>query len=144
MCPALPTMLWSCTAMPSGFATSTIACVIWMSTRDGVGSPPGWLWINNGARYCIDRSKYFQSSPLWGGKLGADPLVLFPYAESNGSSLRSMFLLSSGVLSSPPFFLLFWHTFHQERRLRHMPECWKCHVPIFFDEEGRAIKRRSD
>ena len=33
--------MWSCTAMPSGFATSTIACVISMSARDGVGSPRG-------------------------------------------------------------------------------------------------------
>ena len=42
-CPSLPMMMWSCTAMPSGLATSTIACVIWMSARDGVGSPDGWL-----------------------------------------------------------------------------------------------------
>ena len=39
--PPLPTMMWSCTAMPSGRATSTIACVIWMSAREGVGSPEG-------------------------------------------------------------------------------------------------------
>ena len=39
--PSLPTMMWSCTEMPSGLATSTIACVIWMSARDGVGSPDG-------------------------------------------------------------------------------------------------------
>src|ERR1700730_11544822 len=38
-CPPLPTMMWSCTAMPSGFAMSTIALVIWMSALDGVGSP---------------------------------------------------------------------------------------------------------
>ena len=31
--PSLPTMMWSCTEMPSGFATSTIDCVIWMSAR---------------------------------------------------------------------------------------------------------------
>ena len=36
-------MMWSCTEMPSGFAISTIACVIWISARDGVGSPDGWL-----------------------------------------------------------------------------------------------------
>ena len=39
--PSLPTMMWSCTAMPSGLATSMICCVIWMSARDGVGSPDG-------------------------------------------------------------------------------------------------------
>jgi hypothetical protein len=42
-CPSLPTMMWSCTAMPSGRATSTIASVIWMSAREGVGSPEGCL-----------------------------------------------------------------------------------------------------
>src|SRR4051794_34695356 len=36
-------MMWSCTAMPSGFATSMMDCVIWMSAREGVGSPEGWL-----------------------------------------------------------------------------------------------------
>ena len=36
-------MMWSCTEMPSGLATSMIACVIWISARDGVGSPDGWL-----------------------------------------------------------------------------------------------------
>src|ERR1700756_5148105 len=36
-------MMWSCTAMPSGRATSTIALVISMSAREGVGSPEGWL-----------------------------------------------------------------------------------------------------
>src|SRR5262245_11023400 len=36
-------MMWSCTAMPSGFATSMIACVIWMSARDGVGSAGGMV-----------------------------------------------------------------------------------------------------
>ncbi len=30
-----------CTAMPSGPATATICCVIWMSACDGVGSPDG-------------------------------------------------------------------------------------------------------
>ena len=39
--PSLPTMMWSGTEMPSGFATSTITRVISMSARDGVGSPPG-------------------------------------------------------------------------------------------------------
>ena len=42
-CPSFPTMRWSCTAIPSARATSTIACVIWISARDGVGSPEGWL-----------------------------------------------------------------------------------------------------
>ena len=41
--PFLPTMRWSCTAMPSGRATSTIARVMSMSAREGVGSPEGWL-----------------------------------------------------------------------------------------------------
>jgi hypothetical protein len=72
--------------MPSGFATSTIACVIWMSARDGIGSPLGWLWINNSTRYCIDRSKYFQSSPLWGGELGAIHLSCFPGPEGFASA----------------------------------------------------------
>src|SRR5262249_7012222 len=40
-CPSLPTMMWSCTAMPSGFATSMIALVMSMSAREGVGSPLG-------------------------------------------------------------------------------------------------------
>ena len=30
---------------PSGVAMSTMVFVIWMSARDGVGSPLGWLWI---------------------------------------------------------------------------------------------------
>src|SRR5580692_1972988 len=42
-CPFLPTMMWSCTEIPSGAAMSTIALVIWMSACDGVGSPEGWL-----------------------------------------------------------------------------------------------------
>jgi hypothetical protein len=50
-CPSLPTMMWSCTEMPSGFATSTICCVIWMSARDGVGSPEGWLCKSLLSRY---------------------------------------------------------------------------------------------
>src|SRR5262245_21933246 len=41
--PPRPTMTWSCTAMPSGRAISIRDCVIWMSVRDGVGSPDGWL-----------------------------------------------------------------------------------------------------
>jgi hypothetical protein len=41
--PSLPTMRWSCTEMPSGRATSTIARVMSMSAREGVGSPEGWL-----------------------------------------------------------------------------------------------------
>jgi T5SS/PEP-CTERM-associated repeat protein len=40
-CPSLPMIRWSCTEMPSGRATSTIARVISMSARDGVGSPLG-------------------------------------------------------------------------------------------------------
>jgi hypothetical protein len=42
--PSLPTMMWSCTAMPSVRDTSMISFVISMSARDGVGSPEGWLW----------------------------------------------------------------------------------------------------
>jgi hypothetical protein len=42
-CPSLPTMRWSCTAIPSGLAISTIAFVISMSAREGDGSPEGWL-----------------------------------------------------------------------------------------------------
>ena len=40
-CPCLPTMMWSCTEIPSGLAMSTIALVMSMSARDGVGSPDG-------------------------------------------------------------------------------------------------------
>jgi hypothetical protein len=40
-CPSLPTIRWSCTAMPSGRAMSTIALVISMSAREGDGSPEG-------------------------------------------------------------------------------------------------------
>jgi hypothetical protein len=39
-------MMWSCTTIPKGFATSMIDCVIWMSAREGVGSPEGWLCNN--------------------------------------------------------------------------------------------------
>jgi len=39
-------MMWSCTAIPSGFAISMIALVIWMSVCDGEGSPDGWLCAN--------------------------------------------------------------------------------------------------
>ncbi|CUU14912.1 hypothetical protein CDS [Bradyrhizobium sp.] len=42
----MPTMMWSCTAMPSGFAMSMMAFVIWMSACEGEGSPEGWLWMN--------------------------------------------------------------------------------------------------
>ena len=42
-CPSLPTMMWSCTAMPSGRANATTAYVISMSAREGVGSPDGRL-----------------------------------------------------------------------------------------------------
>jgi hypothetical protein len=45
-CPRLPTMMWSCTEIPSGVAMSTIARVIWMSACEGVGSPEGWLCTN--------------------------------------------------------------------------------------------------
>jgi hypothetical protein len=40
-CLFLPTMMWSCTEMPSGVAISMIALVIWISACDGVGSPEG-------------------------------------------------------------------------------------------------------
>lgn len=40
-CPFLPTMMWSCTAIPSGFATSITDRVICTSACDGVGSPLG-------------------------------------------------------------------------------------------------------
>src|SRR2546422_9458070 len=40
-CPSRHTMMWSCTAMPSGRAIAMICSVIWMSARDGVGSPEG-------------------------------------------------------------------------------------------------------
>src|SRR5262249_42273378 len=36
-CPSLPTIRWSCTAIPSGRAMSTIAFVISMSAREGDG-----------------------------------------------------------------------------------------------------------
>ena len=42
-CPFLPTMMWSCTEMPSGVAIWTIALVMWISACEGVGSPEGWL-----------------------------------------------------------------------------------------------------
>jgi hypothetical protein len=45
-CPSRPTMMWSCNAIPSGFATAMICCVMRTSACDGVGSPKGWLWIN--------------------------------------------------------------------------------------------------
>ena len=51
-CPLLPTMMWSCTAIPSGFAISMIALVIWMSVCDGEGSPEGWLWLRIALRLC--------------------------------------------------------------------------------------------
>src|SRR4029077_15388860 len=35
-CPSLPTMMWSCTAMPKGRAASTIMRVISMPARDGL------------------------------------------------------------------------------------------------------------
>ncbi len=43
-CPSRPTMMWSWTAMPIAFATSTISLVMRMSAWLGVGSPEGWLW----------------------------------------------------------------------------------------------------
>ncbi len=45
-CPFLPTMMWSCTEIPSGVAMSMIARVMWISACDGVGSPEGWLCTN--------------------------------------------------------------------------------------------------
>ncbi len=47
-CPFLPTMMWSCTAIPNGAAIATIALVTRMSACEGVGSPEGWLCIPNG------------------------------------------------------------------------------------------------
>src|SRR5690606_38392255 len=41
--PWRPTTRWSCTAISSARAASTTCRVIWMSARDGVGSPEGWL-----------------------------------------------------------------------------------------------------
>jgi hypothetical protein len=41
VCPLLPTMMWSCTAIPSGVAISMIAFVISISACEGVGSPEG-------------------------------------------------------------------------------------------------------
>ena len=51
--PSLPTMMWSCTAMPSGRATATIAWVISMSAREGVGSPLGWLCARIIVLFCF-------------------------------------------------------------------------------------------
>jgi hypothetical protein len=52
-------MMWSCTAMPSGLAMSAIVCVIWMSARDGVGSPDGWLWMMLSIQYIyLKNNKY--------------------------------------------------------------------------------------
>ena len=42
--PLRPTMMWSCTVMPSGFAIPTISFVMTMSAAEGRGSPEGWLW----------------------------------------------------------------------------------------------------
>jgi hypothetical protein len=78
-CPSLPTMMWSCTAMPSGFATSMIACVICTSARDGVGSPEGWLW-NQTTRHCIALIWMKKCARFDSGQ-----------ARSSGSSLPSSF-----------------------------------------------------
>jgi len=41
---------------PSGCATSMIDFVIWMSAREGVGSPEGWLCITSfGRRRVMDQ-----------------------------------------------------------------------------------------
>jgi hypothetical protein len=56
--------------MPSGRATSTIARVMSMSAREGVGSPEGWLCPTYGARYRIDMSKCFHSQALVGAGIG--------------------------------------------------------------------------
>ena len=56
--PSLPTMMWSCTEMPSGLATSMIACVIWMSARLGVGLQglaQGEVAYQNGVAYAKER-----------------------------------------------------------------------------------------
>ncbi len=57
--PALPTMMWSCTAMPSGAAMSTMALVIWMSACDGVGSYPASPQF---AEYHINSAKCHSSA----------------------------------------------------------------------------------
>jgi len=58
-CPFLPTMMWSCMAMPSGLAISTMAFVIWMSACEGVGSPEGWLCTKPLWHYRFDRWRFF-------------------------------------------------------------------------------------
>ena len=40
-CPFFPTMMWSCTEMPSGAAMPMVAFVMYISACDGVGSPEG-------------------------------------------------------------------------------------------------------
>jgi hypothetical protein len=40
--------------MPSGFAMSMIAFVIWMSACEGEGSLEGWLWTMDRAIYHVD------------------------------------------------------------------------------------------
>jgi hypothetical protein len=42
-CPSFPRMMWSCTEIPGGFATSSMTLVISISAREGVGSPEGRL-----------------------------------------------------------------------------------------------------
>jgi hypothetical protein len=62
----LPTMMWSCTAMPGGFATSTIARVISTSARDGVGRH--WVVVDqNGSRAgsAHDAANGKRKAPAW-------------------------------------------------------------------------------
>jgi hypothetical protein len=55
-CPFLPTMMWSCTEMPSGEAMSMIALVIWISACGGEGSYFGdrTLRINDASGATLD------------------------------------------------------------------------------------------
>jgi len=52
--------------MPSGFATSMIALVMSMSAREASDRRRDGCAPTDSGRYCIDVSKYFQSSRLAG------------------------------------------------------------------------------
>jgi hypothetical protein len=90
-CPSLPTMMWSCTEMPSGFATSTICWVIWMSARDGVGSPEGWLCTTKSRKgtalipCSFYRSVGSQGAATGGGFPRLNRIIMLPHARSRRS-----------------------------------------------------------
>lgn len=86
-CPSLPAMMWPCTEIPNGFATSTMMRVISMSARAGSDCLRDDCAPTDCARYRIDSSRCFQSSGRTGGR-GLGAVGVSDFASSRCVTLR--------------------------------------------------------